>query len=342
MTHQNDRPAASDDGGGQGTSGDTPLVTIGLPTFRRPAELARALPAVIAQARSLTGARGRVVVVDNDPEASARAQVETLTAPDVSYVHEPRPGISAARNRSIEEAGDAAAIVFIDDDEIPDPGWLQALVDSWQAWGCAGVTGPVTSIFDGPADEWVRASGVFDRSVRVTGSVNPGASSANLLLDLATLRRHGIHFDEAFGLSGGSDTMLAHTLKSHSEQIRWCQEAGVSEHVPATRSRRDWVFKRVTRTSNTWSRVGMALATTPRARVRARAELTARGLVRLSRGSLQRALATVRRDVAADARGAMDVASGLGLLMGAYGRVRYEYLRAAQPGSSLGSGPVTR
>ena len=127
------------------------------------------------------------MVVDNDPDASACHAVAALADPLVQYVHEPRPGISAARNRAISAAGAADAIVFIDDDEVPHAGWLQALVDSWLEWGCAGVTGPVSFTFEGPADEWVRASGVFTRQVRSTGSVNPGASSANVLLDLRAL-----------------------------------------------------------------------------------------------------------------------------------------------------------
>ncbi|WP_406832162.1 glycosyltransferase family 2 protein [Pedococcus sp. KACC 23699] len=303
-----------------------PSVVVGLATYRRPADLARALPAVLAQVEELDRATARLVVVDNDPQASARGQVEGAS-PLVTYVHEPRPGISAARNRCIAEAADADALVFIDDDEVPDPGWLQALVDAWVGWGCAAVTGPVTSIFDGDADDWVRGSGVFARTERVTGSVNPGASSANLLLDLAVLRRLGISFDEAFGLSGGSDTMLAHSLRSRGEQIRWCQEAGVTEHVPAERSRRAWVFSRVMRTSNTWSRVGMALAATPARRARKRLELTARGVVRIVRGSLERVVARTSSDAPRDARGAVEVASGLGLLLGAWGSVRYEYRR---------------
>jgi len=227
--------------GDQPGTADDRVIVIGMPTFRRPTELARVLPRLIEQARQLRTARVRVIVVDNDPEGSARPQVEALASTDLLYVHERRPGISAARNRAIDAAGDADAIVFIDDDEVPDPGWLHALVASWKDWNCAGVTGPVTSVFEGPADDWVRGSGMFDRTVRPTGSVNPGASSANLLLDLSVLRRHGIVFDEEFGLSGGSDTMLAHRLRERGEQIRWCQEAGVTEYVPAGRSQRQHV-----------------------------------------------------------------------------------------------------
>jgi glycosyltransferase involved in cell wall biosynthesis len=302
-------------------------VVVGMPTFRRPAELARAVPLLLDQVRGLQRAHARVVIVDNDPAAGAREFVEGLAEPELSYVHEPRPGISAARNCAIAAAGTADAIVFIDDDEVPHDGWLQALVDGWIGWGCAAVTGPVNPVFEGEVDDWVRASGVFARAERTTGSSNPGAWSGNLLLDLRVLRRHGLGFDEDFGLTGGSDTMLAHSLKAHGEQIRWCQEAEVSEHVPASRLGRDWVFKRTIRTSNTWSRVGMALASSPPSRLRKRAELTARGTYRMARGSAMRVAGRARRDVPTDARGAMDIASGIGLVMGAYGRVRSEYAR---------------
>ena len=110
-------------------------------------------------------------------------------------------------------------------------------------------------MFEGPADDWVLASGLFATSVRPTGGTVRGADSANLLLDLAALRRHGLRFDEEFGLSGGSDTMLAHSLRAHGEEIRWCQAALISEYVPAARSQRGWVLTRTVRTSNTWSRM---------------------------------------------------------------------------------------
>lgn len=309
-----------------------PSIVVGMATYQRNDDMVRTVPLLVNQVAALRGARGTVVVVDNDPNGSAREAFDRLDAQGARYVHEPRPGISAARNRAIDEAGHANALIFIDDDEIPDEGWLQSLVDAWLAWGCAGVTGPVTSVFVGEADEWVRASGLFDRADRTTGAVNPGASSANLLLDLAVLRRHDIRFDEQFGLSGGSDTMLAHTLRSRGEQIRWCQEASVTEFVPPSRSRRDWVFKRTMRTSNTWSRVALVLARHNGSTWRTRTELTARGGYRLARGGAHRALARMRRDVRSDARGAVDVASGLGILTGAFGAVRYEYVRSSISG----------
>jgi glycosyltransferase involved in cell wall biosynthesis len=319
---------------GRTAPGAVPRVVVGLPTFRRPDGLRRILPPLIEQVRALSVAQARVVVVDNDPAGSAEPVVAALVGPSdpVRYVHEPRPGIAAARNAALDAAGDADALVFVDDDELPDPGWLHALVSTWVTWGCAAVSGPMTFVFEGPVDDWVRATGVFEWAARTTGSVSPGGGgSGNLLLDLRFLRAAGIRFDEDFGLSGGSDTMLMHTLRSKGGEVRWCQEAGVVEFVPPARTDRGWLLRRTVRTSNTWSRVQVLLARAAGRRLRVRFELTARGCYRVVRGSLLRARGRLRRRTEDDARGAMDVASGVGILLGAFGVVRYEYRRAAEP-----------
>ena len=41
-------------------------------------------------------------MVDNDPQGGAREQVEAYPAEWVRYVHEPEPGIAAARNRALD------------------------------------------------------------------------------------------------------------------------------------------------------------------------------------------------------------------------------------------------
>ena len=307
-------------------------VVVAMTTYRRPEGLARAVPALLAQVEAASSFDATLLVVDNDPDRSAEAWLSAHRHPLLRWAQEPRPGISAARNRCLDEARGADAIVFIDDDEVPDEGWLDAMVGSWRRWGCAAVTGPVDFVVDSGADDWLRASGVFTKAHRVTGSVNPGASSANLLLDLHALARHGIRFDEAFGLSGGSDTMLAHTLRHRGEEIRWCQEAGVSEHVPLSRTNRGWVFRRTVRTSNTWGRVRVALAPPGPRRFVTRGEVVGRGSVRLLRGLAVRAVARLRASPGADARGAVDMASGIGLMMAGSGLVRYEYQRTPSTG----------
>jgi succinoglycan biosynthesis protein ExoM len=303
-----------------------PRVLVALATFRRPDCLERILPEVAQQAAALDHPAS-VLVVDNDPAASARAAVERWAERGVRYVHEPRPGISAARNRALAESGDADVLIFVDDDELPLPGWLAQHVTHWLDWRCAAIAGPVTAQFEGPASEWVRACGVFDRLNRATGASLPGAASNNLLLDLAQLRQRDLRFDEAFGISGGSDTRLIHQLVKDGGVVRWCDEAEVLDFIPASRSTRAWVLRRTLRTSNTWSRVALDLAGSPAGRLRERLDLTARGGYRLLRGAGRLLVGVVRSDLRSRARGSVQLAEAAGMLLGAYGHVEQEYRR---------------
>ena len=94
-------------------------VVVAVATFRRPDCLARVLPQLVEQAASID-VDASVLVVDNDPEGGASGFVSGFDSSAVRYVHEPRPGISAARNRALDESATADALVFIDDDEEPE------------------------------------------------------------------------------------------------------------------------------------------------------------------------------------------------------------------------------
>ena len=305
----------------------TPEVVIGVATFRRPAALARLLPELVAQLGDLDGPAS-VVVVDNDPAGGAREQVGAFADRGVRYVHEPSPGIAAARNRAIAEAGDADLLVFVDDDGLPTPGWLGRMVAAWLRWRPAAVSGPAVPRFEeGEPDAWVAGSGVFDRTVRATGTRLGGASSANLLLDLAQLRAYGLEFDEAFGLTGGSDTMLTHAIVAAGGEIRWCDEAEVLDFHSVDRMTRAWVRRRSYRTGNDWSRVALALSGAGPRRFAERLELVARGAVRGATGVANTVRGTVGRDVGRRALGACQLSTAVGVVGGAIGVVSVEYGR---------------
>lgn len=303
-------------------------VVVAIATYRRPAMLAGLLPLVTDELASL-GPGHRLVVVDNDPDESARSLVEDWAERGVEYAPEPRPGIAAARNRALTVADGAAAVVFVDDDEEPHRGWLRTLVDAWRQWGCAAVAGPVLSRFDSPVTDWVRECPQFRHRELPTGTVLPAAATGNLLLDLGVLHRLDLRFDDSYGLTGGSDSMLTRALARRGGEIRWCDEARVVETVPAERATRGWVLRRHVRTGNDWSRVHLELATARVARLRTRADLVARGLYRLALGALTTGRGLLTRDVALRAEGECHMATAVGVLRGAAGQVVTEYLRPA-------------
>jgi succinoglycan biosynthesis protein ExoM len=301
-------------------------VVIAVLTYRRPDDLTELLPLLVQQAAGEVGQDTSVLVVDNDPEAGAR---ETCTGvhPAVRYVHEPRPGIAAARSRALREAHAHDLLVFIDDDERPSAGWLHSLLDTYDRTGSAAVVGPVISSFDGPLDPWISAGGFFERRRLPTGSPLTVAATNNLLLDMRVVRDRELDFDDRFGLSGGSDTLFTRQLVDSGARMVWCDEAVVTDVVPAARATRDWVLRRRLRFGNTTSRVELELAGSAAARLRVRAGLLVRGVARVGGGALRFGLGTIGRHVGHRANGARTVARGIGMLSGAVGHTYVEYKR---------------
>lgn len=304
-----------------------PRVTVCVLTYRRPADLAAALPAVLGQVRPL-GARGEVLVVDNDPAAGARAQVEGSGA---RYAHEATPGIAAARNRALDEAAGADLLVFIDDDERPTEGWLPALLDTYLADRPAAVVGPVVSSFTGVLDPWLVAGGFFERRRYPTGTRVPVAATNNLLLDLAQVRALGLRFDLRFGLTGGSDNLFTTALTRAGGRLVWCDEAVVLDAVPAERSTRAWVLRRAYRMGNGSSAVLVVLAGSPARRLARRAQLVGLGLSRVALGLGRQGVGLALGSLGQRAAGARNCARGAGLVTGALGSVYAEYARETEP-----------
>ena len=105
-------------------------ITVAVCTFRRNALLRQVVPLLLAQADSLDRSRYRaeVLVIDNNPDGDAgpvvaalREQAEAVQgAAPLHYVHQPRPGLSAARNAALERAA-GSLLAFIDVGNADDP-----------------------------------------------------------------------------------------------------------------------------------------------------------------------------------------------------------------------------
>lgn len=310
-------------------------VVIAVLTYRRPEDISLALPRLAAQALTLgvgdPPADATVLVIDNDPEASARAAVReiarTLPPGRVRYAHEPRPGIAAARNRAFAEAGTAAQLVFIDDDEVPSERWLVQLVELQRRSGAAAVVGPVISEYEHEPEPWIQAGRFFRRRRLATGTRLTVAATNNLLLDLRQVRSLGLGFDERFGLSGGSDTLFTRQLVQRGGSMLWCDEAVVVDRVPASRLTRGWVLRRALRSGNSAARVNLELAATALPRTAARASSLVSGSLRLLGGAARLGAGLVTGSTSHQAMGLRTAARGLGMASAAFGYVYSEYRR---------------
>ncbi|WP_072313824.1 glycosyltransferase family 2 protein [Agrococcus sp. Marseille-P2731] len=302
-------------------------IAVGIPTFRRPDRLAALLAAMPARAAEVAGELEVVViVVDNDPSGSARDVVRSAPMA-VRYGVEPTPGIAAVRNRLLDEAGDCDAIAFIDDDEVPLPGWLSELVTTWRRTGAAAVMGRVISIFGEQADPWVLATGVFRRRSRPTGLELQAAACGNLLVDLAQARAAGVRFDATLGLAGGEDTLFSKQLIAAGGRIVWCDESHAQDAVPAERVTRSWAMRRAYNGGNSAVHVEVRLQRGSPRRAAVRARRLLGGASRAGAGWVRHGWGRLSGDLVADARGLRTAYRGLGMMTAAWGHVHREYSR---------------
>lgn len=111
-------------------------VTVVICTRNRPGLLAKCLAAVAR----LVPAPDKILVIDNS-EGDKQAE-STAAEFSAQYIVEPVPGLSRARNRGLGEC-DTDIVAFLDDDAVPAPGWLGALVAPFAEENIAASTGRV-------------------------------------------------------------------------------------------------------------------------------------------------------------------------------------------------------
>ncbi|MBT2517538.1 glycosyltransferase family 2 protein [Streptomyces sp. ISL-90] len=312
-----------------------PELVVAIPTFRRPEALTNALTAVREQVdaenvRPDAPMHCSILVVDNDPAGSgARVALEH----GARYVNEPRPGIAAVRNRALGECESAGALLFLDDDEIPEPGWLRAMIEMYVATQPTAVAGRVVTRFPDVVEPWVSAGGAFQRPIRTRGQLMSEAATNNLLVDIEGVRRLGVSFDERFGLTGGSDSMFTLQLTQRGGTIRWAEDAVVIEQEDPERFTRSWVLMRTFRFGNTSARVRIALARTTPRRLVERLRALGRGTLRAVGGSMRWGFGAVSGSVRHRAHGLRTATRGLGMIAGAVGYAHDEYGRRRQRSS---------
>lgn len=130
-----------------------PKASVVVVTRERPEDLRRCLDGL----RALPDDGQEIVVVDNRPETDATLRLVGEYDPHVRYVREDSPGEGAARNCGLREARHDI-VAFIDDDAVPDSGWLRGLVRNFRDPQVLAVTGLVM-----PLELETRAQEVFEK-----------------------------------------------------------------------------------------------------------------------------------------------------------------------------------
>ncbi|OWW05439.1 glycosyl transferase family A [Rhizobium sp. R72] len=227
-----------------------------IPTFRRPAWLARTLTSLVDQVTDFAFA---IVVVDNDAAnpAGARHAREFLATKDRPFLvlTEERQGNCYAINRAFGEAmaafPDAEFLLMIDDDEMALPGWLAAIVGTAKRENADIVGGPVVREFEVPVSDAVTQHLLFGSIEGKTRTVDQIHGSGNCLIRRQVFTGLGSPlFDVRFNFLGGGDMEFFTRCRKAGFKTWWCAEAVIREFVPQERVSARFLMTRSLRTGS--------------------------------------------------------------------------------------------
>lgn len=313
-------------------SGDTVRaeIAVAVATHRRPEGLL-ALLASLADSTDSTPAFD-LIVVDNDPAGSGLAALDGTERSypfTITTVVEPRPGIAAARNRALDLAAEHEWICFVDDDETVEPTWLERLVAAQQTTEADAVTGPVEFRWAVRPPRWVELGGFAIRPDHQDLEQCRLAATNNAMFSVTALRSRGIRFDDALGLTGGSDMLLSRSLSDAGGRIVWAEQARVHEVMPPERCTARWSIRRAIRSGNTSALVELTLVRERGQLRRAarRSVLVAGGLARVAAGAVGVLSAPRIAHQARGARAFRVLLRGVGVLGACVQRPVREYAR---------------
>lgn len=234
-----------------------PRLVFAFCTYNRADRLEKLVAAMRAQACPIPF---EILAINNnssDSTIETLARLEQLPGPTLRWVTEPVQGIVAARNRGIAEAIDSDILVYIDDDEIPLPGLIEAAADAILNEGAECAGGRVEMDFTTvPRPPWLE-----DDLLGFLAAVDHGPDrfwiedastpiwTANVAYDMRIFRSDStLRFDKRFDrvgnvVGGGSDAIMFRTLLERKTRIRYCPEMAVLHSVEPWRLKRSYFLK---------------------------------------------------------------------------------------------------
>lgn len=219
------------------------------------------LPGAIesALAQSLPRASFEVIVVDNspDPERSVRESAAFAHQPNLIWHHEPRPGLSNARNVAARLSS-APIIAYLDDDARADAVWLENIAGCFEQFGenLGVVGGRIRPWWGAPRPDWLADEMLGDITVVDLGPerrlLRDGewVAGANIAFRIDVLRAAG-WFDTSLGRTGGGasllsaeETALTDRIKAMGGLVAYDPLAAVDHWVDPDRLTQRWFRRR--------------------------------------------------------------------------------------------------
>lgn len=234
-----------------------PTLTVAFCTFKRADRLKSLVAALRAQSCPVPF---EILAINNnspDNTLEVLAYLQRQPGAPLRIATETAPGIVPARNRALTETLDRDILVFIDDDELPQPGLLDAAYDAIVNEGAECAGGRVEmdfSTIDRPAwlgDDLLGFLAAVDHGSEafwIKSSETP-IWTANVAYDMRLFRNDpALRFDQRFNragesVGGGEDAMMLSTLLTQSAKIRYRPDMAVWHAVDPWKLKRSYFVR---------------------------------------------------------------------------------------------------
>lgn len=231
-----------------GPKPDREKYVIAICSYKRPRGLKDLLQALTALDFGDEREQTTVLVVDNDPEGSAESLVLEVAANSdlpMVYRHAAPRGLVAARNSALAFGREQQAnLMFLDDDELPEPSWFAAMVEMHNRFPDAIVAGPIRPVFERPLPDWSPRGEYWTRSNHKDAESLVGTvPDANILFPVS-FHHTELFYDMKYNTSGAQDTHLLGKWLAAGGQIVWAAGAATVEAIPAGRMTLEYAVER--------------------------------------------------------------------------------------------------
>lgn len=229
--------------------------TVAICTYNRAYDLSESVHSAIQQHAEF---EYEIIVIDNNSTDDTAKLVQEIRAGEggdrVKYVLEKTPGLSAARNRAIREAR-GEYILFLDDDAIASPLWIQHIVgvfDSDRAIGVVG--GKIEPLWESRKPDWIPSENlslytILDYADHVVEMPSPSIPFGANVAFRTQVFRDIAPFREDLGrvgknlLSNEESELIARIRVHH--KVFYTPFGSVQHKVSKERTTKNWFLRRV-------------------------------------------------------------------------------------------------
>jgi GT2 family glycosyltransferase len=239
--------------------------TIAICTLNRRAYLKKAMNAALEPMADFP--RGRLLIIDNGSTDDTARFVAEAAARDAraGLLNEPRRGQYYARAKAIQSATDGF-LIFLDDDAVPQPGWLYGMLRTLLEFEDIGVVGcSIDPLWPDRRPSWLndrllREVPAFDAPSEIRAAhfpcYPPGVSLGLRLNHCSTLYASGVRLreyplgrkntpdDAGFQLLAGDDTDICHIYERNGFRVVTNGHIRVWHTVHHDRLSREWYLRK--------------------------------------------------------------------------------------------------